>query len=96
MIKFDDYYNEKLKNKTIDLLKIDVEGYELEVIRGSLNSIKNTRYIHMEFNGQNYTISDLFRELNKSSKEFQLIYIRNFSNDTDSLFKSGDMLIKVL
>ena len=39
-IKFDDF---NIRNKKIDLVKIDVEMHEPEVIEGMLNTIKNSR-----------------------------------------------------
>jgi len=40
---------EKKKIDSIDLIKIDTEGHEYEVIYGAKNSIKNIKYILIEF-----------------------------------------------
>ena len=42
IIKLDDYVREN-KIKFIDILKIDTQGYELEILKGSLNAIKNKK-----------------------------------------------------
>ena len=41
-----------INNKDIDLIKIDTEGFELEVIKGAKETIKNKKpkYIQLEFN----------------------------------------------
>ena len=44
--------NRKLFSKKINLIKIDTEGYELEVLQGSKNAIKKLKpdYIQIEYN----------------------------------------------
>jgi hypothetical protein len=37
-----------LGDEWIDLLKIDVEGFEVEVIKGALNLLKRTRHVIVE------------------------------------------------
>jgi len=37
-----------LSNQWVDLLKIDVEGFEVEVIKGALKLLKRTRYVIVE------------------------------------------------
>ena len=45
----DQIFNENCTNKIIDLLTIDVEGYELEVLSG-LDKIFNCKtYMHREY-----------------------------------------------
>jgi len=41
MMKFDDWYENNIKNKFIDIFKIDTQGYEYNVISGAINSLKN-------------------------------------------------------
>lgn len=94
--KLDQYSQRKFPGRKIDLLKIDVEGYELKVIEGAIKTIGNCKYIHMEFNTENYNLSDLMDSLRPTGKRFQLLFIRNFSNDTDSHFEAGDLLLKVI
>ena len=55
MIKLDDFMtcykaNSKNKNKNFNLINIDVQGYELEVFKGSKNILKNIDYIISEVN----------------------------------------------
>ena len=55
MIRIDD-----LEYKDIDLIKIDVEGYELEVLKGAQNTLKTVKYVMLELNGntENYGSSN--------------------------------------
>ena len=34
----------------IDLIKIDVEGYEMEVLKGAVKTLKSVKYIMIELN----------------------------------------------
>ena len=50
---------------SFDLLKIDVEGYELEVLKGSIKSIKKYRpIIYLEFSRKTYEILKIFNDIN--------------------------------
>jgi len=55
MIRIDD-----LEYKNIDLIKIDVEGYELEVLKGARDTLKTVKYVMLELNGntENYGSSN--------------------------------------
>jgi len=75
-IEFKDYLEKKSINK-IDLLKIDTEGYELEVLRGLKDLIKNVSIILFEHHYdnmiiKNYTFSDIHDLLIDNG--FQKIY----------------------
>lgn len=37
-----------MDNKPIKVIKIDVEGHEVEVLKGSINTLKNTKYVVIE------------------------------------------------
>lgn len=43
-----DHYCEKHGIKSIDLLKIDVEGYDVHVIEGAMSMLPNIKYIQFE------------------------------------------------
>ena len=51
-----DEFVKKNNVKYIDLLKIDVEGFELKVLKGAKNILKNTEYILIEI-----TFSNIFK-----------------------------------
>ena len=41
---------DSLKLDDVDLIKIDVEGYEMEVLKGATKSLRNTQYLMIELN----------------------------------------------
>lgn len=60
--RFDKVYLEFLNNEVIDLVKIDVEGHELGVLRGFGSSILNVRAIQFEFGGCNVDTRTYFKD----------------------------------
>lgn len=62
LITLDSYIQDNLKNRKIDLLKIDVEGHELDVLIGSENNLKNIRAIQFEFGGCNIDTKTYFQD----------------------------------
>jgi FkbM family methyltransferase len=47
MIRLDDYVSKNSLPQP-DLIKLDVEGFELEVLKGALDLLKNTKYLILE------------------------------------------------
>ena len=76
-----------LNKKNIDLIKIDTEGFELEVIKGAKDTIENKRpkYIQLEFNWH-----QLFK--NHSMYKFSQ-YLNNY--ELFQILPFGEKLIKV-
>jgi len=76
-----------LNKKYIDLIKIDTEGFELEVIKGAKDTIENKRpkYIQLEFNWH-----QLFK--NHSMYKFSQ-YLNNY--ELFQILPFGEKLIKV-
>ena len=76
-----------IDKKDIDLIKIDTEGFELEVIKGAKNTIENKRpkYIQLEFNWH-----QLFK--NHSMYKFSQ-YLANY--ELFQILPFGKKLIKV-
>ena len=61
VIKFEDYWTTVLNKKIIDFIKIDVEGHELNVLKGMGNALLNTKLIQFEFGGCNIDTKTYFQ-----------------------------------
>ena len=61
LIRFDEFYKSELDNKTVDLLKLDIEGHELFALQGSLESLKSIKVIQFEFGGCNIDSKTYFQ-----------------------------------
>ena len=63
--KLDDYV-EDLNLEKIDILKIDTEGYEINVLKGAVNNLKKIKYIYFEHHYDNMIIKRYtFKDINK-------------------------------
>jgi len=60
LIRFDEYW--RSNSKLIDLMKIDVEGHELEVLDGIGDFIESIRIIQFEFGGCNIDTRTYFQD----------------------------------
>jgi FkbM family methyltransferase len=84
---------------TVDILKIDVETFELEVLQGSIKTLAKTRYLFLEvtFSGNTmYTISSLLGKLSSPTFDFQLIGYRNFNGRSEGPTVAFEMFFKNL
>lgn len=50
-IRFEDYWANNLKRRDIDLLKLDIEGSELNALRVFCDALKHTKVIQFEYGG---------------------------------------------
>lgn len=77
LIRFEDYWRQCLNKRLIDVVKIDVEGHELNVLKGFGDAIARTRVIQFEFGGTNIDTRSYFRDYWYIFKEwgFQLYRI---------------------
>ncbi len=90
----------KLKNfmhnnsiEYIDILKIDTEGYEMKVIKGAEEKIKNIDYIYFEHHfddmlKKNYTLSDIHNYLVKNGFEKKLKIKMFFRKSFEYIYKN--------
>ena len=97
--KLDDYVN-TIKGQNI-LLKIDVQGYEKNVLLGAINFLKKVRYIYIELSfielyKNQPLFSDIYSFLNNKGFILKsvnnLTYENNFSIQGDFLFENKNML----
>ena len=74
--RLDSFFKKKIKSKTIDICKIDVEGLEMKVIKGFGSLLKKTKLIQFEFSGANIDSRVFFRDFwNFFNKNNFKIYI---------------------
>ena len=83
LVTLDEFMEQKnLFDKEIDLIKIDTEGYELEVLKGSkrLIEINKPKYIQLEFNIHQLFKNHTMYEFSKYLKKYELFQILPFGN----------------
>jgi FkbM family methyltransferase len=60
--RFEDYWKSVINSRAIDLVKIDVEGHELEVLSGLGDAIYSIGMLQFEFGGCNIDTRSYFRD----------------------------------
>ena len=81
-----DYFLDKnphLFLKDIDLIKIDTEGFELEVIKGAKETIRKKipKYIQIEFNWHQLFKGQTLYKFSEFLKDYELFQILPYGND---------------
>jgi len=62
LVAFDDFWEQNLEQREIDLFKIDVEGHELSVLQGMVRSISKIHVLAFEFGGANIDSRSFFQD----------------------------------
>lgn len=62
LIRFEDYWISKLKKRSIDIIKLDVEGHELSALEGMGLAMQSTKLIQFEFGGCNIDSKTYFQD----------------------------------
>lgn len=70
IITFESYWKSSLSERPIDLVKIDVEGHELDVLNGFGDAISKTGIIQFEFGGCNLDTKTTFQDFWYYFKQF--------------------------
>ncbi|MFV8345496.1 FkbM family methyltransferase [Flavobacterium sp. ZB4P13] len=84
-------------NSELSLLKLDVQGYELEVLKGGEITIKGIDYIIIEANLEElYSNQPSFTEMNDYliSKEFELLGMLDFNLGNKNKYIEVDLLYR--
>ena len=61
-LRFDDYWRETLGAARIDILKLDIEGHELDALRGAGAALDHVRAVQFEFGGTNIDTRTFFKD----------------------------------
>lgn len=62
IIRFEDYWMNNLGGRHIDIIKIDIEGHELDALRGMGKAIYSAHVIQFEFGGCNIDTRTYFQD----------------------------------
>jgi hypothetical protein len=62
VIRFEDYWTERLGRRDLDIVKIDIEGHELAALDGFGDAILATRVLQFEFGGSNIDTRTYFQD----------------------------------
>ena len=62
VIRFENYWSDVLKERPIDIAKLDIEGFELNALRGFGRALHKTRVIQFEFGGCNIDSKTTFQD----------------------------------
>ena len=62
LIRFEEYWKNSLQSRIIDLVKIDIEGQELNTLNGFGESIEFIKILQFEFGGCNVDTRTYFRD----------------------------------
>lgn len=61
-VRFEDYWRTRLESRPLDMVKIDVEGHELSVLRGFGEALRHCAAIQFEFGGCNIDTRTYFQD----------------------------------
>ncbi len=69
VIRFEDYWHSGLGERDIDLIKLDIEGHELDALKGFGNALAKIKIIQFEFGGCNLDTKTSFQDFYYFFKE---------------------------
>ncbi len=75
-IRFEDYWLKALKGRHLDIVKIDIEGHELDALRGFGKAISATSVLQFEFGGCNIDTGTYFQDFWYFFKEHEFNLFR--------------------
>jgi FkbM family methyltransferase len=61
-IRFEDYWEKALGHRVIDLAKLDIEGHEMDALKGFGDALRRTRVVQFEFGGCNIDTRTYFQD----------------------------------
>ena len=89
----------KNKIKKIDILKIDTEGHEMKVLKGSIDILRNTNVILVEILDTKKNYFKKFKKINKilNNLDFKLVTSKNIKSVSvlSGIKASDNLFVKV-
>jgi FkbM family methyltransferase len=91
-VRFEEYWHEKLGNRPLDMVKLDVEGHELSVLKGFGDALKHCKAIQFEFGGCNIDTRTFFQDFWYffQSAEFDIYRITPHGAERIARYKESD------
>ena len=91
-IRFENYWIDQLGRRHINLVKLDIEGHELDSLRGFGSAIEAIELIQFEFGGCNLDIHTTFQDFFYFFKEhnYEIYRITPFGSEKISKYREID------
>lgn len=62
LIRFEDYWRDVLARRPVDMIKLDIEGHELDALRGMGEALSHVGVVQFEFGGANIDTRTYLRD----------------------------------
>lgn len=91
-VRFEEYWHEKLGGRPLDIVKLDVEGHELSVLKGFGGALKCCKAIQFEFGGCNIDTRTFFQDYWYffQSAGFKIFRITPYGAERIARYKESD------
>lgn len=91
-IRFEDYWKNVLSSRLLDIVKIDIEGHELDALNGFGSAIESVKVLQFEFGGCNIDTRTFFQDFWYFFKQynFDLYRITPYGMEPISRYREVD------
>ena len=91
-IRFEDYWRNVLGGQPIDMVKIDIEGHELDALKGFGDALYATKVLQFEFGGCNIDTRSFFQDLWYffQSRDFEIYRITPIGAEKITQYRESD------
>jgi len=103
-VTLDSYWKEKLNCCAVDILKLDIEGHELDALKGAMDVLGHTDVVQFEFGGCNIDSRTFFRDyfyFFKSSgfdlyriTPIGMMPVKNYTEESESFITANYLAIR--
>jgi FkbM family methyltransferase len=92
VIRFEDYWRDSLGSRALDIVKLDIEGFELAALQGFGPALEATAVLQFEFGGCNIDTRSCFRDFWAlfQQRGFALYRITPFGLDRLRRYRESD------